>query len=68
MKVDIECHGCQKEFEAEWDVRGKCPYCANKYDWVWEGGLWSEEETCIPIFESESEAVKKSFLISRDWI
>jgi Zn finger protein HypA/HybF involved in hydrogenase expression len=68
MKVDIECHKCKKEFEAEWDVRGKCPHCKNKYDWAWDGEIWSDTEICLPIFESESEGVKNSFLLVRDWV
>jgi hypothetical protein len=49
-------------------VRGKCPHCENKYDWAWDGEIWSDTETCLPIFESESEGVKNSFLLVRDWV
>lgn len=68
MKVDIECHNCKKEFIAEQDVQGKCPHCNTKYDWYWDGEVWSETETCCPLFETADESVKKAFLITRDWI
>lgn len=68
MKVDIECHKCKKEFESVCDVRGKCPHCENKYDWVLDGELCNDTETYVPIFESESEDVKNSFLLVRDWV
>lgn len=33
-----------------------------------DGELWSDYETCLPIFESESESIKKHFLMERDYI
>ena len=68
MKIDINRHKCKKNIEAEWEVRGICPYCENKYDWAWDGELWSDYETCLPIFGSESESIKKHFLMERDYI
>ena len=66
--MEIECHNCQKKFEAHQDERGECPYCGTRYDWVWEGEIWSADEHCFAVFDSESEDVKKHFLIVRDWI
>lgn len=63
-----ECHNCANDFEAEQDVRGECPHCHTRYDWHWEGGVWSEEETCCIMFDTEPEEVKRLFLSTRDWI
>lgn len=68
MKEDIECHRCKKEFESEWNVRGECPYCGNRYEWAWEGELWSDTETCIVVFASEPECIKKAFLLETEWL
>lgn len=68
MKIEVECHKCKKEFIAEQDEEGYCPYCNNKYDWFLDGELWSDTESCCIIFETESEEIKKHFLISRNWI
>lgn len=68
MKVEIECHRCNHEFIAEWEIRGSCPNCGNKYDWAWDGELWSKGESCIAIFESQSKTIKEAYLLRRDWV
>ena len=61
----IDCHNCQREFQAEYNSYGHCPLCKTNYDSCWQS--YEDEEGLIQddimyIFETESAAVIKSFL------